>query len=69
MSTYSITQHPTSYVVAAASAAALTLGGLVLAGMSHATDQITPGGTPGVSVAHHSTYRPTTSGGHVMIGD
>jgi hypothetical protein len=50
-------------------AAALTLGGLVLAGVSHSTDQITPGGTPGVSVAHHSTYRSTTSGGRVMIGE
>jgi hypothetical protein len=70
MSTTSITHRPTSFVTAAAAVLALAAGGVALSA-SHQSSNPTEQSPhtqvqPTTPNAHH--FHPTTSGGHVMLG-
>jgi hypothetical protein len=73
MSTTSITHRPTSFVTAAAVVLAVAAGGVALAVSQQSDNPTAPAQhssqtqvQPDQSKPHH--FHPTTSGGHVMLG-
>ena len=70
MSTTSITHRPTSFVAAGAAVLALAAGGVALSVSQESGHTLAPADHPArtqVQPEHHH-FQPTTSGGHVMLG-
>ena len=72
MSTTSITHRPAPFIAAAAAVVAIAAGSVALSVSLHSSDPTAPAERSHTSVrtdtprAHH--FHPTTSGGHVMLG-
>ncbi|MFZ2012988.1 MAG: hypothetical protein WAV00_04130 [Nocardioides sp.] len=71
MSTTSITHRPTSYVAAAAGVAVIAVGSLFLVVSQGGGQPSAPADQAKTSVQHTTSqdFRPTTSGGRVMVGE